>query len=100
MESSPETPVGALLVSSSEAGSFVLDLSGKPQTATGKLSFTLSWNNPASDDDLIVAGNNDLATDNPETHIFKAKHCKAVPVEVGVFLGVPVDGLTLAVKGS
>ena len=100
VESNPDTPVGALNETASEAGSFVLDLGGKPEGAVGKLTFTLSWANPASDYDLIVGGTNDLATDNPEVRTFKAKHCKAVPVEVGVYLGLPVDGLTLAVKGA
>ena len=99
VESNPETPVGALNEGTSDAGKFVLDLGGKPEGATGKLTFTLSWDTP-SDYDLIVAGTNELATDNPEVVTVKARHCKAVPVEIGVFYGVPVDALTLAVKGA
>ena len=100
VESNPDTPIGALNETVTEAGTFVLDLSGKPEGTAGKLTFTLSWDNPISDYDLIVGGTNDLATENPEVRIFKARHCKAVPVEIGVFTGVPVDALTLAVKGS
>jgi len=99
VESKVPTPVGALNEASKEAGTFVLDLSGKAQSATGKLSFTLSWANPVSDYDLVVAGSNDEATDNPETRVFKAKHCKPVPLEVSVYLGAPTDQLTLSVKG-
>ena len=94
------TPVGALNETSEEAGVFVLDLSGKPSSSTGKIALTLSWANPASDYDLVVAGTNDEAIDNPETRIVKAKHCKPVPVEVSVYLGVPVDELTLKAKAS
>lgn len=100
-ESTAPTPVGAVNEGGVEqAGTFVLDLSGKPQGQTGKLTFTLSWDNPLSDYDLIIGGTNDLSTDNPEVRAVKARHCKPVPVEVGVYTGVPIDELTLAVKGS
>lgn len=94
------TPVGALNEGTEEAGVFVLDLSGKPTSTTGKIALTLSWANPASDYDLVVAGTNEEATDNPETRIVKARHCKPVPVDVSVYLGVPVDELTLKAKAS
>lgn len=100
VESSPATPVGAFNTTAEDAGSFVLDLGGKPQGATGKLTFTLSWANPASDYDLVVSGTNDEAVENPEIRTFKAKHCKPVLLEVSVYAGVPVDDLTLAVKGA
>ena len=100
VEGTVATPVGALNEGSEQAGTFVLDLSGKPQSATGKLTFTLSWANPVSDYDLVIGGTNDEATDNPEIRSVKARHCKAVPVEVSVYLGVPADELTLAVKAS
>lgn len=101
VESTPATPVGAANEGTVEnAGTFVLDLSGKPQSKTGKLTFTLSWVNPAADYDLIVGGSNALSSDNPEVLTLKARHCKPVPVEVGVYIGVPIDELTLAVKGS
>ena len=100
VESTVATPVGALNEGTEEAGTFVLDLSGKPQSTAGKLTFTLSWANPASDYDLVIGGTNDESTDNPEVRAVKARHCKPVPLEVSVFLGVPVDKLTLAVKGS
>jgi hypothetical protein len=99
-DSSPTTPVGALNETSEQAGTFVLDLSGKPTSAAGKLTFTLSWENPVSDYDLVVAGTNEEGVDNPEVLTFKAKHCKPVPVEIAVFLGVPADDLSLSVKGS
>jgi hypothetical protein len=49
---------------------------------------------------MIIAGSNDEAVENPEVRVFKAKHCKAVPVEIGVYTGVPTDELLLSVKGS
>ena len=99
-EATVATPVGVANEGSSDAGSFVLDLSGKPESSSGKITLTLSWANPVSDYDLVVGGTNDAASDNPEIRVVKARHCKAVPVEVSVFLGVPVDELTLAAKGS
>ncbi|TAL22843.1 MAG: hypothetical protein EPN99_05310 [Frankiales bacterium] len=94
------TPVGALNLTEDEVGTYVLDLSGKPAASRGKLTFTLSWANPASDYDLVVNGVNELSTDNPEVTSVKASHCRAVKVGIAVFTGVPVDELTLAAKGA
>jgi hypothetical protein len=94
------TPVGVLNTSQSEVGSYVLDLSGRPAATRGKITFTLSWDNPVSDYDLVVNGVNELSTDNPEVASVKASHCRAVSLGLEVFTGVPVDELTLAVKGA
>ena len=48
----------------------------------------------------VVNGVNELSTDNPETSSVKASHCRAVQLDLEVFTGVPVDELTLAVKGA
>ena len=83
-----------------DVGTYYLDLSGKPQATRGKMTLTLSWTNPVSDYDLIVGGVNQLSSDNPETVAVKASHCKPVQVGVDVFVGVPVDELTLSAKGA
>jgi hypothetical protein len=87
-------------LSSAEAGTFVLDLSGKPQSTVGTLTFTPSWDDPASDDDMIVAGTDDEAIEDPELRSLQAQHGKPVPLAITVCTGVPVHALTLAVTGS
>jgi hypothetical protein len=98
------TPVGAgagLTGSYEEqVGTFYLDLQGQPASTRGSITFTLSWLNPVSDYDLIVNGANELSSDNPEISKVKAKHCRALKVGVDVFLGVPVDEITLTAKGA
>ena len=83
-----------------DVGSFYLDLAGKPLSTRGKLTLTLAWSNPVSDYDLIVGGTNQLSSDNPEVVDVKAAHCKPLRVGVDVFVGAPVDELTLTVKGA
>jgi hypothetical protein len=100
VESVIATPVGALNSSEQEVSAFYLDLQGKPQSTKGKITLTLSWANPVSDYDLIVNGTNALSSDNPEIASTKASHCRPVKVGVDVFVGVPVDELTLSAKGS
>jgi hypothetical protein len=95
----PTTPVGAIGGFEEEVGDFYLDLSGKPVSTTGNLDFELSWLNPVSDYDLVVNGVNELGTDNPEFISTRAKHCKRVSVGIDLFLGAPVDELTLVTKG-
>jgi hypothetical protein len=99
-EEATDTPVGAFNEGTEKAGTFVVDLSGRPTSTTSKLGLTLSWENPASDYDLVVGGTNDEAGDNPETRVVKAKHCKPVEVEVSVYLGAPIDEITLKAKAS
>lgn len=104
LEMAVETPVGALnsaaVDAEVEVGSFYVDLGGKPQTSRGSLSFTLAWDNPVSDYDLVVNGSNDLSTDNPEFRSESSSHCRRISVSVDVFYGVPVDALTLTAKAS
>jgi hypothetical protein len=101
VESSFAAPVGAAgVVAAEEVGVFYLDLSGTPTSTRGKITLTLSWDNPVTDYDLVVNGVNELSTDNPETATAKASHCKPVQVGVEVFSGVPAEQLTLAAKGS
>ena len=100
-EGTVATPVGAVnSFGTEEVGEFYLDLSGKPAGTKGKLTLTLSWENPASDYDLVVNGNNAEAIENPEVNVTKAAHCKAITVETDVYLGVPSDELTLQAKAS
>ena len=96
----PTTPVGALGDFEEPVGNFYVDLSGKPVGATSTIEFTLSWLNPLSDYDLVVNGNNELGTDNPEVIAVKGAHCKKVTVAIDLFLGVPVDELTLDTKAT
>lgn len=100
VESTVATPVGVLGGAEQEAGVFYLDLQGKPESSKGKITLTLSWANPASDYDLVVNGSNAESVDNPEVATTKASHCKPVKVDVDVYLGVPVDELTLTAKGA
>lgn len=96
-----ETPVGALnATGETPIGTYYLDLAGKPADSKGKVTFTLSWANPASDYDLVVNGVNELSTDNPEVTSIKASHCRALKVGIDVFTGVPVDEITLSAKGA
>ena len=99
-EGATATPVGAFNEGTERAGTFVVDLSGKPASTVSKLSLTISWENPVSDYDLVIGGTNDEATDNPETRVVKARHCKPVEVDVSVYLGVPTDDITLKAKAS
>lgn len=97
------TPVGALGGSEEEVGAFYLDLAGKPVGSSGKLTLTLSWEDPTglvTDYDLIVNGTNDEAVTNPEIRAVKSTHCKAIKVAVDVYTGLPVDELTLSAKGA
>lgn len=100
VESSVATPVGLLGGAEQEVDVFYLDLQGAPQSSKGKITLTLSWANPASDYDLVVNGTNAESIDNPEIATAKAAHCKPVKVGVDVYLGVPVDELTLTAKGA
>jgi hypothetical protein len=95
-----ETPVGAFNSSPVEVGAFYVDLSGQPASSRGKLALTIAWENPASDYDLVVNDTNDESTDNPEIRSVKASHCKAIDVAVDVYLGVPIDEITLTAKAS
>lgn len=93
-------PVGALNLTSEDLGVFVVDLAGQPVDTAGSLTLTLSWDNPLADYDLVVDGTNDLATDNPETKFVEVEHCQRVDVGMEVFLGAPVDALTLQATGE
>ncbi|MCW2680018.1 MAG: hypothetical protein JWM62_1419 [Frankiales bacterium] len=105
VESTVTTPVGAgnglLGDAVVDAGTFVLDLRGKPVGTSGKVTLTLSWDDPVgvTDYELVVNGVNKAAVANPEVQTVKATHCKAIKVGVDVFLGLPVDELTLAARG-
>lgn len=92
------TPVGVFNSGSQEVGSFYVDLSGKPAADKGKLKLTLSWDAPGTDYDLVVNGTNEESVDNPEVLSVKAAHCKKIEVAVEVWLGAPVEELTLTAK--
>ena len=97
------TPVGALGGSEEAVGTFYLDLAGKPVGTSGKLTLTLSWEDPTgvvTDYDLVVNGTNDEAITNPEVRAVKTAHCKAIQVGVDVYTGLPTDELTLSAKGA
>ena len=96
-------PVGAaagFVDNPRDVGVYYLDLSGKPKSSRGKLTLTLSWNNPVTDYDLVVNDTNELSSDNPEVVALKASHCKPVNVAVDVFIGIPAEQLTLSAKGA
>lgn len=94
------TPIVPLLLLSTPVGTFYLDMQGKPTTAKGKLTFTLSWPDDLSDYDLILNGRNVSGSFNPEIVDVKVPHCRPVQIDVKVFLGVPTDELTLSTKGA
>lgn len=93
-------PVGALNLTSAQAGTFVVDLAGLPVETVGSLSLTLSWDNPVTDYDLVVDGANDLSTDNPEVKVVDVAHCTPVDVDLETFIGAPVDEVTLAAEAQ
>lgn len=99
-----ETPVGALngLVTPTEVavGDVYVDLTGLPQDRTAEIAFTLSWDGPVSDYDLVTAGSNDLSTDAPESKVVPVSHCEALPVAVDVFLGAPTDVVQLTAEAT
>jgi hypothetical protein len=95
------TPVGVgNLTGETPVGTYYLDLAGKPADSRGKVTFTLSWANPISDYDLVVNGNNALSTDNPEVASLKASHCRPIKLGIDVFIGLPIDEITLSAKGA
>ena len=94
-----ETPVGALGSTRAPAGTYVVDLAGLPEGTRRTVTFTLSFDNPVADYDLVVNGDNLLSTDNPEYHtLSNSTHCKQITVETEVFLGLPIDVLELSAK--
>ena len=103
VESVVTTPVGALGGWEEEAGVFYLDLAGKPVGTKGKVTLTLSWEDPTglvTDYDLVVDGTNDEGITNPETRAVKTTHCRPIEVAVDVYTGTPLDELTLSAKGA
>lgn len=95
-----ETPVGALnVVGLVEVGTFVVDLAGLPEDTRRTATMTLGWDNPVSDYDLVVNGANDFGTDNPEVKsLTNRAHCARIDLATDVFVGVPIDVLTLTVR--
>ncbi len=96
----PTTPIGEFWEFGEPVGDFYVDLGGKPVASTSTLGLTLSWTNPVSDYDLVVNGTNDGSVDNPEVISVKSSHCKKITVVVDVFIGVPIDELTLVAKAT
>jgi hypothetical protein len=97
----PETPVGTFGVSVVESPEqvVVVDLAGSPEGTTADLQMTLSWDNPVvADYDLVVNGENDLSTDDPEFKSVVVDHCGTTRLGVEVFLGSPTDVLTLSLR--
>ena len=98
------TPVGALNLGTEPAGNYILDLVGKPIGSRGSVTMTLSWDPtpaPVSDYDLVVNGENALSTDFPEVHgLTSLPHCTVISLETSVFVGAPIDTLTLDVDAS
>lgn len=90
-----ETPVGALGEGRAPAGTYVVDLAGLPEGTRRTVTFTLSFDGPLSDYDLVVNGDNLLSTDNPEYYTLSSTHCRTITVETEVFLGIPTDVLEL-----
>ncbi len=94
-----ETPVGALNLTTAEAGSYVVDLAGTPVGTRKNVTLTLSFDNPVADYDMVVNGVNEFGTDSPEVFtVSNATHCSIISVQTEVFIGAPIDVLTLDVK--
>lgn len=96
------TPAGAgNFTPAEDAGLHQLDLAGHDVGSTARVRMTLSWDTPALGDyDLIVNGHNELSTDDPETHSRTLQHCDLLDLETVVFIGLPVDTLTLQVTAT
>lgn len=103
------TPVGAVDAGSefgvgevTELGYFQLDLAGHEVGTVGRLTMTLSWDTPGGlgDYDLLLDGANANSVDSPETHTRTLGHCDGVDLAVDVFLGTPLDTVTLQVTAK
>ena len=93
-----ETPIGVAGSTRAPAGTYVVDLAGLPEGTRRSVTFVLSMPDP-SDYDLVVNGDNLLATDNPEYYTLRnSAHCRTITVETEVFLGLPTDTLELGAK--
>ncbi|HVE64429.1 MAG TPA: hypothetical protein VNB94_11590 [Mycobacteriales bacterium] len=100
------TPVGAInsLASptvdmATTVGDFYVDLAGRPAGTGGLIPFTLSWDNELSDYDLFINGKTELSEDHPESRVVPVNHCVKVSVKVDVFVGLPIDKLSLKSAG-
>lgn len=98
------THVGALTTGSefgvgevTDLGYFQLDLAGHEVGTRGRLTMTLSWDTPGGlgDYDLIVDGSNEYSPASPEVHTRTLGHCGIVGLVVDVFVGTPLDTVTL-----
>ena len=97
------TPVGTLNGSEfgvserSDAGRYQLDLAGLEVGTRGRVVMTLAWDTPGGvgDYDLVVNGSNDYSVDSPEVKTVTLGHCGFVDLEADVFIGTPLDTLTL-----
>jgi hypothetical protein len=91
------TPVGALGLAQEQAGTFVVDLAGLPVGTRRTTTLTLEMPDYA-DYDMVVNGENPFSTDVPEVFVLSARnHCARSDVQTEVFLGLPIDELTLTV---
>jgi hypothetical protein len=99
---SPEvtTPVGVANDSSgTDVGTVVVDLSGLPVGARRTTTLTMTVDNLVADYDLVVDGDNPISSDNPEVYtVTNVGHCRAIDVNVEVFLGLPIDQIDLDVR--
>ena len=97
-----ETPIGAASEGiAGDAGAYIIDLAGLPQSSKAKVSLTLSAEavGLVTDYDLVINGSNAETVGTPETHDFaNTTHCATFDLETVVFFGTPLDTLNLDIK--
>ena len=74
-----------------------LSLEGFEVGTRARVTVMLDWDTPGGvgDYDLNVNGANDFSVDQPEVETFTIGHCDALNIQTEVFIGLPVDTLTL-----
>ena len=102
------TPVGVMFEGPSpveEAGSYVIDLAGRPVGSKAIVSTLLSWDlsgEMLGDYDVLIDGTEESveeSTDFPDLHErVNVRHCQVLALQTRVFTGVPLDTLTLEVS--
>ncbi len=90
------TPVGTLGSTQADAAVIQVSLEGQPVGTTAELALTLDWDTPeVGDYDLVTNGDNVLDTAQPEQKTLPVLHCTVVDIDTEVFLGTPLDTVTL-----
>lgn len=101
------TPVGVIFEGPSpveDAGSYIVDLAGRPVGSKATVTTALSWDlsgEMLGDYDVLIDGAEETveeSTDFPDVHErLNVRHCQVLDLQTRVFTGLPLDTLTLEV---